>query len=133
MSGTILFIDDEPLHIKALQHAFAKAGFAVAHCLDVEAGLRHLETRGADAVFLDIVMPGEDGITACQRVARAAAVRGGMVLIHSGLDYDESTSVSLYEAGAVDLLAKPAPVRSTMAKVAALLRYREGGGHAPAG
>ncbi len=71
----------------------------VAECADGDAALAALESERPDVLFLDIRMPGADGI----QVARAASGRAHVVLTTAYEQY----AVNAFEAGALDYLLKP--------------------------
>lgn len=102
----ILAVDDEPLCRKALQFALEKASFATDLA---ETGERAVELAGTttyDVVFMDIQMPGIDGLTACERIheiRRNATVPVVFVTVQS----DFNTRAQLRLKGGADLMAKP--------------------------
>lgn len=71
----------------------------VAECADGDTALAALESERPDVLFLDIRMPGADGI----QVARAASGRAHVVLTTAYEEY----AVNAFEAGALDYLLKP--------------------------
>jgi DNA-binding LytR/AlgR family response regulator len=71
----------------------------VAECADGDSALAALESERPDVLFLDIRMPGADGID----VARAASGRAHVVLTTAYEQY----AVNAFEAGALDYLLKP--------------------------
>lgn len=78
---------------------------------------RALNERAADLVVLDLMMPGEDGLSICRRMA----ARGQPVLMLSAMGDTTDRIVGL-ELGAADYLAKPFEPRELLARVRAVLR-----------
>lgn len=78
---------------------------------------RELGLAPADLLVLDVMMPGEDGLSLCRRLAPA----GTPILMLSALDAVTDRVVGL-EVGAWDYLAKPFEPRELLARVRALLR-----------
>lgn len=61
-------IDDEGHYRSALRRALELEGHRVLEAADGEAGLRRITTDGADAVLLDIFMPGKEGIETLREI-----------------------------------------------------------------
>src|SRR3954469_17000017 len=102
--GSLLIIDDEEPIAWALRRAFERDGHRVAVAASAEDGLAKARQNPPDAVFLDVRLPGMDGLTALvelKKVAPAAAVV--VITAHGNLN----TAVKAVEGGAFDYLAKP--------------------------
>jgi two-component system OmpR family response regulator len=78
---------------------------------------RALSERGADLIVLDLMMPGEDGLSACKRLSG----KGPPIIMLSALGDDADRIVGL-ELGADDYLAKPCNPRELVARARAVLR-----------
>jgi two-component system OmpR family response regulator len=108
--------------------------FLRGHGLLVEAArdAREMDARLADAMFdviiLDLMMPGEDGLSVLRRLR--GEPRPAVIML-SAMGQDTDRIVGL-EVGADDYLAKPCNPRELLARVRAVLRRREAGasGHA---
>ncbi|MBY0514895.1 MAG: response regulator, partial [Gemmataceae bacterium] len=100
----ILIVDDEEPIAWALRRAFERDRHRVAVSATAEDGLAKARKDAPDVVFLDVRLPGMDGLTALaelKRVAPAAAVV--VITAHGNLD----TAVKAVGGGAFDYLAKP--------------------------
>lgn len=93
--------------------------FEVVHSADGTEGLRLLEQGGWDALILDLMLPGVDGLEICRR-ARAMA-RYTPIIITSARSSELHRILGL-ELGADDYLAKPFSMPELVARVKALLR-----------
>lgn len=114
----ILIVDDDAAIREGIADVFARAGFRAATAQDAAAMDRALAAEGADLVVLDLMMPGEDGLSAARRLA----ARGGPpVIMLSALGDDADRIVGL-EVGADDYLAKPCNPRELVARARAVLR-----------
>lgn len=83
--------------------------------------LRRLFERGApDIVVLDIMMPGEDGLTLCRELRGASGA--GVPIIFLTAKADETDRVIGLELGADDYLVKPFSSRELLARIKAVLR-----------
>ena len=105
----ILVIDDEPLVASVVAEALQSEGHHVIVAGSGEEGLRAIEQSPLDAVFLDIKMPGMDGIEVLRRIrARDPDLQ---VIILTGW---ASTS-QIDEArrlGVTDIISKPVPLQN---------------------
>ena len=93
--------------------------FEVVHSADGNQGLRLLEQGNWDALVLDLMLPGVDGLEICRR-ARAMA-RYTPIIITSARSSEMHRILGL-ELGADDYLAKPFSMLELVARVRALLR-----------
>ena len=121
-------VDDEAPVRDALGRALALDGYQVELATDGTDGLRRALASTPDAVVLDLLMPGLDGLEVCRRIRR----RGDRtpILILTARDGVESRVEGL-DAGADDYLVKPFALEELLARVRALVR--RSGRHAAAG
>jgi len=115
----ILIVEDDVHIAELLRLHLRDEGYAVTHCGDGNEGLRQLEQGGWDALILDLMLPGVDGLEICRR-ARAMA-RYTPIIITSARSSEIHRILGL-EVGADDYLAKPFSVLELVARVKALLR-----------
>jgi len=120
----ILVVDDDAGLRKALQRVLVANGFAVEVAEDGTEALARLSARSFDAVVLDVMMPGSDGIEVCERL-RAAGDQLPVLMLTAR--YAVRDRVAGLEAGADDYLVKPFANDELIARLRALLR-RAGGG-----
>lgn len=116
---TILVVDDEPAVRTALRRALEQAGYAVELAADGAQALAAVSARPPDAVVLDVLMPGIDGLDACRRLrADGNAVPVLMLTARDAV----SDRVAGLDAGADDYLVKPFALEELLARLRALLR-----------
>lgn len=114
----VLIVDDDATIREGLAEVFERSGFAAACAPNAAAMDEILAERGADLVILDLMMPGEDGLSAARRLAG----RGWPpVIMLSALGDDADRIVGL-EVGADDYMAKPCNPRELVARARAVLR-----------
>jgi two-component system, OmpR family, response regulator len=122
MSGTgsqILVVDDDDEIRSLLQVVLTREGFRVREAKDAATARRMLGSQGAmDLIILDIMMPGEDGLSFCQRLRETLDIPILMISAR-GLSIDRSIGLEL---GADDYLPKPFERRELVARVKAILR-----------
>jgi DNA-binding response OmpR family regulator len=115
----VLIVEDDTHIAELLRMHLHDEGYQVEHAADGTAGLRLLEESGWDALVLDLMLPGIDGLELCRR-ARAMA-RYTPIIIISARSSEVHRILGL-EIGADDYLAKPFSMLELVARVKALLR-----------
>jgi two-component system, OmpR family, response regulator len=118
MATRVLLIDDDTRMYELLAQYLGQNGITVAHAPDGGRGLAALEANAYDAVLLDVMMPGMDGLEVCTRI-RAKRQIPILMLTARG---DETDRVVGLELGADDYLAKPFSPRELLARLRAVLR-----------
>ena len=114
----ILVVDDDPGMRSLLEAYLGDSGFSVETAMDGVAMWQVLETGMPDAIVLDLMMPGEDGLTLARRLRSQSNVP---ILMLSARGEEIDRVVGL-EMGADDYLAKPFSARELLARLRALLR-----------
>src|SRR5204862_8193103 len=117
----ILVVDDERAVRESLRRALELEGYDVALAPDGRAALERLEAKNdqPDAVVLDVLMPGPDGLEVCRRLRKAGS--RVPVLMLTARDEGESRVAGL-DAGADDYVTKPLALEELLARLRALLR-----------
>jgi two-component system, OmpR family, response regulator MprA len=116
----ILVVDDERAVRDALRRALELQGYEVDLAADGSEALAQLESNGlTDAVILDILMPGIDGLEVCRRIRRSGNAVPVLMLTARDAVGDR---VEGLDAGADDYLVKPFALEELLARVRALLR-----------
>jgi two-component system response regulator MprA len=115
----ILVVDDEPAVRRALERALRLDKYDVELAIDGEEALDRLAEHPADAVILDVMMPGVDGLEVCRRM-RAAGDKTPVLMLTARDAIDDR--VLGLDVGADDYLVKPFALRELQARLRALLR-----------
>jgi two-component system, OmpR family, phosphate regulon response regulator OmpR len=117
----ILVVDDDARIRDLLRRYLAQEGFEVIVAEDGKALTRIMMRDPIDLIILDLMMPGEDGLSICRRL-RAAGDRTPIIMLTAkGEDVDRIVGL---EVGADDYLGKPFNPRELLARVHAVLRRR---------
>jgi two-component system OmpR family response regulator len=117
-ASRVLIVDDDADIRNGIAQVFERAGFAAFTAKDVASMEAALEANGADLIILDLMMPGEDGLSACKRLSGPG--RPPIIML-SALGDDADRIVGL-ELGADDYLPKPCNPRELLARARAVLR-----------
>jgi two-component system, OmpR family, response regulator MprA len=116
----VLVVDDERAVRDSLRRALELEGYDVELAVDGADALHRLEANGQpDAVILDVLMPGVDGLEVCRRIRGKG--NGVPVLMLTARTEVESRVAGL-DAGADDYLPKPFALEELLARLRALLR-----------
>ncbi len=115
----ILVVDDEPAVRRALERALRLDNYEVELAVDGEEALDRLAAQPADAVILDVMMPGVDGLEVCRRM-RAGGDKTPVLMLTARDAIDDR--VLGLDVGADDYLVKPFALRELQARLRALLR-----------
>lgn len=118
MSLRLLLIDDDDRLFELLTAALKPHDVHLAWAPDGPRGLATLEQTAVDAVLLDVMMPGMDGLEVVRRI-RARSTVPVLMLTARG---DEADRIVGLELGADDYVAKPFSARELLARVRAVLR-----------
>ena len=117
----ILIVDDDARIRDLLRRYLTQEGFEVILAEDSKALNRIMMRDSVDLIVLDLMMPGEDGLSICRRL-RAANDRTPIIMLTAkGEDVDRIVGL---EVGADDYLAKPFNPRELLARIHAVLRRR---------
>jgi two-component system response regulator MprA len=116
----ILVVDDERAVRESLRRALELEGYEIALADDGLAALEALEESDEpDAMILDVLMPGLDGLEVARRVRRGGS-RLPILMLTARVEVDDR--VAGLDAGADDYVTKPFALEELLARVRALLR-----------
>lgn len=120
MTGTthILIVDDHREIRELVSRALTKEGFGVSAAADGKAMRKILADSRIDLILLDLMLPGESGLTLCRELRAQSAIPIIMVTAKG----EEVDKVIGLELGADDYLPKPFGTRELVARINAVLR-----------
>jgi two-component system OmpR family response regulator len=120
-AARVLMVDDDPGIRDVVSEFLRRHGFAVETAGDGNE-MEQLLARGpVDLIVLDIMLPGEDGLAICRRIA---GPDGPAIIMLSAMGEETDRIVGL-ELGADDYLPKPCNPRELLARIRAVLRRRQ--------
>ena len=102
----ILIVDDDAFIRRPLEFILKEEGYQPATAADANEGLRAIESCSPDLIFLDVMMPGKDGLTWCAELkSDPRYARIPIVLLSArGQESDREQALAL---GAADFMTKP--------------------------
>ena len=118
----ILVVDDHRDIREPLARYLDKAGYRTSMAADAKAARAALRDGAIDLVVLDIMMPGEDGLSLCRDLVGRGA--GPAIVLLTAMGEDTDRIVGL-EMGADDYVVKPFNPRELLARIKAVLRRGE--------
>lgn len=118
MPLNVLAIDDDRKLFELLAGYLSASDIALSHARDGPEGLGMLDDAPYDAVLLDVMMPGLDGLDLLRRIRE----RSNLPVIMLTARGDEADRVVGLELGADDYIAKPFSARELLARLRAVLR-----------
>jgi len=123
----ILLVEDEPSLRLGLVDGLSSEGFEIVEAADGETALELLlqEPLNFDAVLLDLMLPGIDGLEVLRRVRSLSIAVPILILSARGEDADRILG---FEYGADDFMVKPAPLREVVLRLRAVLRRNQPAG-----
>src|SRR5512134_1985825 len=118
-SPKILVVDDDVRLRDLLSRYLSEQGFQVQTLPDATQLDRKLQRDPPHLMVLDLMLPGEDGLSVCRRLRGAGESVPIIMLTAKGDDVDRIVGL---EMGADDYLAKPFNPRELVARIHAVLR-----------
>lgn len=115
----ILIVDDDARLRRLLERFLSEQGYRVRAVENTEQMDRLLTREVFNLVVLDLMLPGEDGMSACHRLRESNNQIPIVMLTAKG---DEGSRIQGLEQGADDYLAKPFNPRELLARIRAVLR-----------
>ena len=128
-SPHLLVVDDTRDVRDALRQYLVRHGYRVSTADSASAARRELQQAAIDLVILDVMMPGEDGLSLC----RELRARGGLPIIMLTALGEETDRIVGLEMGADDYVTKPFAPRELLARIKAVLRRARSLPHRPGG
>lgn len=123
----LLLVDDEQSLREPLADYLSRQGFDVTQAASAAEARSLLRDQRPDLVLLDVMMPGEDGLSLCRHLSESQAIPT-ILLTARGEATDRIVGL---EIGADDYVVKPFEPRELVARIRSVLRRAAKGGPAP--
>ena len=114
----ILIVDDEKLLVKGIKFNLEQDGYETECAYDGEEALKIARDKSISLVILDVMLPGIDGLTVCQKIREFSSVP---IIMLTAKTEDMDKILGL-EYGADDYLTKPFNILELKARIKAILR-----------
>src|ERR1700722_12029341 len=121
----VLVIEDERKVAALVSAGLAEQGFATEVCHDGDEGLKRAGSATYDAIVLDIMLPGRDGLSILRHLREARNTVPVLLLTARG---DVNERIEGLNLGADDYLAKPFSVDELVARLRSIWRRSSGDG-----
>lgn len=121
----ILIVEDQPEILQNIADYLELKGYLVDCAYDGLGGLHLAVTQPFDLIILDLMLPGMDGITLCQRLRQEARLQTPIIMLTARDSVDDK--LAGFQAGADDYLVKPFSLPELHARVEAVLRRGQTG------
>ena len=121
MTARILLVDDEPNLTRGIRENLEAEGYSVEVAADGLRAIAKIRAEEFGLIILDVMLPGTDGFTVCQRIRTEGRDTPVLFLSARGDGHDRIRGL---EAGGDDYLAKPFQLRELLLRVSAILRRR---------
>ena len=118
----VLVVDDDEGVTSVVERALRREGYDVTVANDAESALAKIAGAKPDAIVLDILMPGKDGLTLCRQLRTELPDVGILMVTAKDAASDQITGL---DAGADDYLVKPFSLQVLAARLRAVLRRRQ--------
>ena len=114
----ILVVDDEKLLVKGIKFNLENEGYSVEACYDGETAVQMAASGEYSLIILDLMLPGLDGLEACQKIRAFSTVPIIMLTARS----EDADKLLGFESGADDYITKPFNPLEMIARVKSQLR-----------
>ena len=114
----ILIVDDEKLLVKGIKFNLEQDGYETETAYDGEEALKIARDKSISLIILDLMLPGIDGLTVCQKIREFSTVPVIMLTAKT----EDMDKIMGLEYGADDYLTKPFNILELKARIKAILR-----------
>ena len=119
-AAKILIVDDDVRICRTLRQYLKREGYHVSIATNGDEMWNHFEKNLPDVILLDVILPGDDGITLARELRKISDV--GIIML-TGKNDPVDQIIGL-EMGADDYVTKPFDERQLLARIRSLLRRR---------
>jgi DNA-binding response OmpR family regulator len=120
MTYTVLVVEDDRDLAGNLVDFLTLRGYDADYASDGTSALRLLQANDYNLAVLDLMLPGQDGLTLCRRIRSELLSQIPIVVLTAKDEID--TKVSAFDIGADDYVVKPVALREIEARIRALIR-----------
>ncbi len=121
---TILIVDDLPENVELIKSLFMGQPYQLLSANNGEEALSIVDEHKVDLVLLDVIMPGMDGFTVCERLKTNTKTRLIPVIMITGLE-DSHSKLRGINLGVDDFITKPVNMFELKARAASLIKLKQ--------
>lgn len=125
-NNRILLVDDEQDILEFLSYTLRREGFIVDTASDGVTAIKKSSLFLPHLILLDVMMPGMDGIEACERIRNSPGLESVIICFLTARSEDYS-QIAGFEAGGDDYIIKPVKPKVLLSRIKALLRRYNSG------
>lgn len=114
MSEKVLLVDDEEDFLEVMSERMQARGMQVETCTSAEEAFEKIKAETFDAIILDFMMPGIDGMDALKKI-KAKRPEAQIILLTGHATVEKG--VEAMKLGAIDFLEKPADIKALEKKI----------------
>ncbi len=120
-NNRILLVDDEQDILEFLSYTLRREGFIVDTASNGVTAIKKSSSFLPHLILLDVMMPGMDGIEACERIRNSPGLESVIICFLTARSEDYS-QIAGFEAGGDDYIIKPVKPKVLLSRIKALLR-----------
>jgi DNA-binding response OmpR family regulator len=124
MKGTILVVEDHRDLAETISMTLEAAGFVIDYAADGLQALQLATSQVFDAIVLDVMLPGIDGFSVCERLRKEYGLDTPILMLTARDQIEDK--LEGFEHGADDYLTKPFIMSELQARVTALVNRKRG-------
>jgi two-component system, sensor histidine kinase and response regulator len=121
---SILVIDDEPDNFEVIEALLPSKNYVLHYASSGRSAIADLDKYNPDAILLDVMMPGMDGLEVCQRIKSMARWQAIPIIMVTALASKKDLANCLH-AGADDFICKPVNGLELRSRVQSMLRIKK--------
>ncbi len=120
---TILIVDDLPANVELIENFFIDQPYKIIPAYSGEEALAQVDQNIVDLILLDVLMPGMDGFTVCERIKSNPLTKLIPVIMITGLE-DSESKIRGIQLGVDDFITKPFNIFELKARAASLIKLK---------
>lgn len=121
----VLYVEDTEINRRILREMLSAVSIDMAEAEDGEAGLRKLDAEDYDLVFMDLRMPGMDGLTAIRHIRARGDAKAQVPVIVITADSRSNLEADCHAAGADEMMEKPVSMPTLFATIERVMSRRQ--------
>jgi len=118
----VLVVDDDPVSVDLVVRSLQELDVEIVVSTDGDDAVRQMDVHRPDAMVLDVLLPGRDGLAVAAEVGRRR--QGGVPIVFHTVLADDDLEERAFASGGTDVVRKPCSSRVLSARVRSALHHR---------